>query len=256
MHRFSSRFPRVIVPVVTLHALGAFLWLVGAATAQQPTTEQRNAIRSACRSDFIAQCSGVTPGGMEALTCLQQHSATLSANCREAVSAISPAKPKPTSVTPAETKPDTPAPVAAATTQPSTPTQAQHNAIKSACSSDFMAQCGGVTPGGAEALSCLQTHSNSLSASCQQAVGGLGSTGGSIPAGAPVASEMPPANQPTAMPAFSPREELFVIRETCGGDFRRLCGAVPLGGGRGIACLRQNLPRVSAGCQKVLMTGL
>ncbi len=37
----------------------------------------------------MAQCSGVTPGGVEALTCLQQHSGSLRPACRKAVSAIS-----------------------------------------------------------------------------------------------------------------------------------------------------------------------
>jgi len=31
---------------------------------------------------------------------------------------------------------------------------------------------------------------------------------------------------------------------------------VPLGGGRGIACLRENMQRLSPGCQKVLAHGL
>jgi hypothetical protein len=58
------------------------------------------------------------------------------------------------------------------------------------------------------------------------------------------------------MPAFSPREELMVLRETCGSDFRALCRMVPLGGGRGIACLRDNLQRVSPACHRVLTSGL
>ncbi|MDE1991117.1 MAG: hypothetical protein KGI75_01375, partial [Rhizobiaceae bacterium] len=67
----------------------SLFWLlllsVGMAHAQQPTDAQRNAIKSACRSDFMAQCSGVQPGGMAALTCLQQHSASLSPSCQSAV---------------------------------------------------------------------------------------------------------------------------------------------------------------------------
>ncbi|EJZ16827.1 hypothetical protein, partial [Rhizobium sp. Pop5] len=214
------------------------------------------AIKSECRSDFMAQCSGVTPGGIEALTCLQQHSATLSAGCRKAVSAIS-TKPKSTSAEPA---PAAPATTGATTPAPATgtpahqPTQAQRNAVKSACQRDFMAQCSGVTPGGAEALSCLQQHNAALSAPCQQAVAALG---GSAPAsgnaGAAPATTPAPAGM---MPAFSPREELMILRETCGPDFRALCRRVPLGGGRGIACLRDNLQRVSPACHRVLTSGL
>ncbi|MBY5468183.1 hypothetical protein ELI38_19905 [Rhizobium leguminosarum] len=226
----------------------------GVASAQAPTEEQRNAIRAECRSDFIAQCSGVTPGGIEALTCLQQHNATLSAGCRKAVSAVS--KPKSTSAEPAPAAPastgsTTPAPATGAPAHQ--PTQAQRNAVKSACQRDFMTQCSGVTPGGTEALSCLQQHNAALSAPCQQAVAALGgSTGGGSAGSTPAVGPAPRA----MMPAFSPREELMILRETCGSDFQALCRMVPLGGGRGIACLRDNLQRVSPACHRVLTSGL
>jgi hypothetical protein len=233
--------------------------LAGAASAQAPTEEQRNAIKAECRSDFIAQCSGVTPGGIEALTCLQQHNATLSAGCRKAVSAVS--KPKSTSAEPA---PAAPATTGATTPAPATaaPTQAQRNAVKSACQRDFMAQCSGVTPGGTEALSCLQQHSAALSAPCQQAVAALGGSAGggsagSTPASGGAAATVVTTPAPRAMmPAFSPREELMILRETCGSDFQALCRTVPLGGGRAIACLRDNLQRVSPACHRVLTSGL
>lgn len=241
-----------------LSLLSAAVLFAGVASAQAPTEEQRNAIRAECRSDFMAQCSGVTPGGMEALTCLQQHSATLSAGCKKAVSAVS--KPKSTSVEPS---PAAPATTGAVTPAPATgapahqPTQAQRNAVKSACQRDFMAQCSGVTPGGAEALSCLQQHNAALSAPCQQAVAALGGAAGSTPVtgGGAAAAATTPAPRPM-MPAFSPREELMILRETCGMDFQALCRMVPLGGGRGIACLRDNLQRVSPACHRVLTSGL
>lgn len=166
---------RLLFAISGLPAFCAVVLSAGVAFAQAPTEEQRNAIKAECRSDFIAQCSGVTPGGIEALTCLQQHNATLSAGCRKAVSAVS--KPKSTSAEPA--------PAASATTLATTPvpataapTQAQRNAAKSACQRDFMAQCSGVTPGGTEALSCLQQHNAALSAPCQQAVAALGGSAG------------------------------------------------------------------------------
>src|SRR6516225_8183444 len=52
------------------------------AAAQQPTQAQRDAIRASCRSDFIAHCSGVEPGGKEALECLMRNDAKLSAACK------------------------------------------------------------------------------------------------------------------------------------------------------------------------------
>ncbi|MBY5820707.1 hypothetical protein HFN60_34620 [Rhizobium leguminosarum] len=254
---------RLLFGISGLPALCAVMLFAGVASAQAPTEEQRNAIRAECRSDFMAQCSGVTPGGIEALTCLQQHSATLSAGCRKAVSAIS--KPKSTS---AEPTPAAPVTTGATSPAPATgvpahqPTQAQRSAVKSACQRDFMAQCSGVTPGGTEALTCLQQHNATLSAPCQQAVAALGGSAGggsagSTPATGGAAATVATTPAPRAMmPAFSPREELMILRETCGSDFQALCRMVPLGGGRAMACLRDNLQRVSPACHRVLTSGL
>jgi hypothetical protein len=49
--------------VVGLLALAATVVFVAPSSAQQPTDEQRNAIRSACRSDYEANCASVPPGG-------------------------------------------------------------------------------------------------------------------------------------------------------------------------------------------------
>jgi hypothetical protein len=51
--------------------------------AQQPTQAQRDAIRAVCRSDFMANCASVQPGGKEALQCLLRNEA----NCRQTVRA-------------------------------------------------------------------------------------------------------------------------------------------------------------------------
>jgi hypothetical protein len=62
---------------------------IGTAAAQV-TAEQQSAIRANCRGDFMSKCSGVTPGGKEALQCLQTNVAVLSAGCKTAVSATLP----------------------------------------------------------------------------------------------------------------------------------------------------------------------
>jgi hypothetical protein len=260
-----GKFAAVLAPVLRRYphfsrACLALAWIlcvpIGAAYGQQPTDAQRNAVKSACRSDFIAQCSGVTPGGMEALNCLQQHEASLSTACQDAISALSGGKKKSSAATPAQTPATQPTTAAApaATPKPAAqPTAAQRNAVKSACRSDFMAQCSGVTPGGTEALACLQQHSATLSSSCQAAVGALGGAGA-----APAANTAKAAGGGAAAPmaSFTPREELIVVRRSCGPDFRSLCRAVPLGGGRGVGCLRDNFQRLSPACQRVLTSGL
>lgn len=132
-------------------------------------------------------------------------------------------------------------------------TDAQRSAIKSTCRNDFIAQCSGVTPGGREALACLQQHSASLSPACQKAISAIGTSPKKpAPSGS---SSATPAPVPTPEPApkkLSPRQEMAIVREACGPDYRAHCSAVPLGGGRAIACLRENAARLSPGCQKVL----
>jgi hypothetical protein len=62
---------------------------IGTANAQV-TAEQQSAIRANCRGDFMSKCSGVTPGGKEALQCLQKNVAALSSGCQTAVNATLP----------------------------------------------------------------------------------------------------------------------------------------------------------------------
>ena len=90
----------------------------GIAAAQEPTPDQQSAIRSNCRSDFMANCSGVPRGGKEAMQCLKDNVAKLSSGCQQAVKAVMPAAaPKPPAppviATPAVPPAAPPAPAAA-----------------------------------------------------------------------------------------------------------------------------------------------
>ena len=71
-------------------AASAFAALLGASQsfAQQPTSAQASAIRSACRSDYMANCSGVPTGGEAALACLKQNAAKTSPACQQALNAV------------------------------------------------------------------------------------------------------------------------------------------------------------------------
>src|SRR6516164_214560 len=64
-----GRWRNLHPPILAGLMLASFF---SAAFAQQPTPEQISAIRASCRSDFMAQCAGVKPGGKEALECLAQ----------------------------------------------------------------------------------------------------------------------------------------------------------------------------------------
>ncbi|WIG52013.1 MAG: hypothetical protein OJF48_002930 [Afipia sp.] len=231
--------------------------------AQQPTDEQRNAIRSACRSDYEANCASVPPGGAASLQCLQKNMSKLSGSCQQAVKAIEPAAapnaetaPAPAASAPAKAAAPAAAPKAAATTSAQKPSDAQTAAMRSACRSDYQKNCASVPPGGAPALNCLERNKSKLSASCQQAVSAVSGT-----ATAPAAGGTPaaPAGATAAAPApalvlrpMRPREELFVLRSACGADVRTLCDGVVPGGGRIVQCLAVRAGSLSPACKDVL----
>src|SRR5215212_3843467 len=60
----------------------------GVAYSQAPSQAQRDAIKSQCRSDYMAHCSSVPPGGEASLQCLQKNMSSLSSSCQSAVRAV------------------------------------------------------------------------------------------------------------------------------------------------------------------------
>ena len=246
------------------------------ALAQAPTEAQKSAIRSACRSDFMAHCASVTPGGVEAYQCLQSHMSSLSSGCQTAVRAVEPAaapksEPAKTEAAPAKTEPakseptksepakteaaPAAAPKAAAAKQPSS---AQVSAVKSACRADYPKVCASVPPGGAPALECLEKNKAKVSAACAKAVtaaagGGAAATAAPAAGSAPAAAAAPAA-APTVivLRPLRPREELFIVRSACGADIRTLCAGVAPGGGRIVQCIASNAASLSPACKDVL----
>jgi hypothetical protein len=243
------------------------------ALAQSPSQAQRDAIKSQCRSDYIAHCSNVPPGGEAALQCLQKNVSSLSSNCQAAVRAVeapaaAPAKPAetaaPKSAVPAATAAPAKSaePKAAAAPAAGQPSSAQISAIRSACRSDYPKVCASVPTGGTPALQCLEKNKAKLSAGCQNAV--TAASGGGAAAAAPAAATAPtaagaavtaaPAAAPTVivLRPMRPREELFVLRSACGADVRTICSGVPAGGGRIVQCLATNAAQLSPACKDVL----
>ena len=178
------------------------------ASAQAPSQAQRDAIKSQCRSDYIAHCSSVPPGGEASLQCLQKNMSSLSSSCQSAVRAVE--APAAATAKPAETAaPKAAAPAAATTAAPKAaepkatepkaaaaapagqPSSAQISAIRSACRSDYPKVCAGVPTGGAPALQCLEKNKAKLSAGCEKAVSAA--SGGGAAAAAPAAGAAPAA---------------------------------------------------------------
>ncbi|MCP3462580.1 cysteine rich repeat-containing protein [Bradyrhizobium sp. CCGUVB23] len=260
--------------VATRNALLAAALFATAAPifAQAPTDAQKSAIRSACRADYQAHCASVTPGGAEALQCLNKNMSSLSSACQSAVRPIEPAAAPKTEAAPAAPKaesapaaePGKPAatteapkaetPKAAAAKQPGS---AQVSVIKSACRSDYPKVCAGVPPGGAPALECLEKNKAKVSPACAKAVSAA-TGGGGAPAAAATAGAAPTAAAPAAAPTvivlrpLRPREELLIVRSACGGDVRTLCAGVAPGGGRIAQCLATNAASLSPACKEVL----
>jgi hypothetical protein len=219
----------------SLLILASAIAVTSAAFAQAPTDAQRSAIRSACRSDYIAHCSSVPPGGLESLQCLQKNMASLSASCKSAVNAVSaaekPAAPAASekSEAPAAPKAETPA-----ASEPAKPAEAAKPAAPAAA---------------APKAAAAPAKKPAASGGAAPAAAGA-STAASAAGSAPAAAAAPAAV--IVLRPMRPREELFVLRSACGGDVRSLCGGVPPGGGRIVQCLATNAASLSPACKNVL----
>jgi Cysteine rich repeat len=263
-HRLPSCFG--VRKAVAFALLVLPIALAGRAAAQ-PSPEQIAAIRQACRSDFITHCSGVQPGGREALQCLERNAAQLSTDCSSAVSAVAP---KAVS----ETKPEAPAAAEAAPPQLSQPSQQDElAAVQQACTiKDFMSHCSWIQPGNPELLLCLRANAAELSPACRNVVR---APGGATPAvAAPAIAAAPPVTAPPEAPpaaiaipappppppaprtAAAPKRptprQIGAIRAACRSDFISRCAGVQPGGRDALMCLERNQAEVSPSCQTAL----
>ncbi len=278
-------------PFMLAGAVAAFSLQAASYSAMaQPTQAQRDAIRASCRSDFMANCASVTPGGKEALECLLRNQAKLSPACNTAVSAIaapeSPPKPpapapaaaapapsapppaaaeraapKPTAASPAE-----PAPKASAATQ-----EAQLKTVRQSCTlNDFMAHCSWIKPSNPELVLCLQSNASDLSPACQAAVQGLPPPAAQAPSAAPErkpTAEKPskksatsreptppaPATAPAGASASPPSDaQKAAIRAACRSDFMANCSGVQPGGAEAFQCLKSHAAGLSSACQSAV----
>ena len=265
----ALRRDTILLPFLT----AAIVTLATPSLAQAPSQAQKDAVKSACRSDYVAHCSSVQPGGEAALQCLAKNMSSLSAGCQSAVRAVEASvapKSEPAAATQAapaatpktEATAAEPKPAATTTTAAKKPSSAQISAIRSACRGDYPKVCAGVPTGGAPALECLEKNKAKVSAACDKAL--AAASGGSTTtaaASAPAAGGAP-ATAAVAAPAAAPvvivlrpmmpREELFVMRSACGADIRTLCAGVAPGGGRIMQCISNRAADLSPACKEVL----
>jgi hypothetical protein len=133
------------------------------------------------------------------------------------------------------------------------PTEAQRDAIRSACRADYEAHCASVPPGGAASLQCLQKNMSSLSSTCQSAVHAVEPAAEAKPEAAPAATSAKPAAETAAAPAGKPSSaQVSAIRSACRSDYQKVCAGVPTGGAAALQCLERNKAKVSAACGKAV----
>jgi hypothetical protein len=194
MSRFSLLASLVLALTVNYAVINDVL-------AQQPTQQQRDAIRASCRSDFISNCASVEPGGRDAFECLLRNQSTLSSACQDAVSAVATKPAEPPAAEPAAASeaagPAVPAPQSASR-------EDQLKSVQKACTiSDLMAHCSWLQPSNPEILLCLKANRADLSPGCQSVVQSL--PGGAPAAVAPPARRVEPVKKP-AEPVKNPAE--------------------------------------------------
>ncbi|OCK58008.1 hypothetical protein [Bradyrhizobium sp. LMTR 3] len=159
------------------------------------------------------------------------------------------------------------------------PSQAQRDAIKSQCSSDYIAHCSSVPPGGEAALQCLQKNMSGLSSGCQGAVRAVEAPAAAPAKPAETAKPAEPAKPAetaapksaasptaTAAPAKSAEPkaaagatagqptsaQTSAIRSACRSDYPKVCAGVPTGGAPAVQCLEKNKTKLSPGCEKAV----
>jgi hypothetical protein len=245
------------------HAMRAAIYVVplivglfggaGIAAAQQPTPEQQDAIRSNCRSDFMANCSGVPRGGKEAMQCLKDNVAKLSSGCQQAVKAVMPA-PAPKPPTPVTATPAAPAapPSAAAPAAPVAATPAAPAAPAAASAASTATQAA-PTPTAAKPAAAPTASTPQAAAAKPASVkpaapaAQAAKSAAKPPAGAPV-----PAAAPPAVIVVAPIQVFALVRTKCRAEYRAYCSDVDIGGGRVVACLQANAASLSPTCQSGL----
>ncbi|HSB58430.1 MAG TPA: hypothetical protein VLD66_02400, partial [Methyloceanibacter sp.] len=213
-----------IVPLIVCLFGGA-----GIAAAQQPTPEQQDAIRSNCRSDFMANCSGVPRGGKEAMQCLKDNVAKLSSGCQQAVKAVMPAPaPKP------PTPPVTATPAAPAAPPPAAAPAAPVAATPAAPAPAAPAAVPAASPATQAAAKPAAPASSTPSAAAKPAAvkPAAPSAPAAKSAAKPPAGATSPVAAPPAVIVVAPIQVFALVRTKCRAEYRAYCSDVDIGGGR------------------------
>jgi len=201
-------------------ALGIAIAALAGTAQAQVTSEQQSAIRANCRSDFMAKCSGVTPGGKDALLCLQKNVDNLSPGCKTAVSATIPPPAKPAEAPPVA-PPAAPTAKTEVTPPPAPPASVPSTETKAAPA---------VPPKAAVAQPAKKTK-KPATASAEP-----------VPLAPPTAAAEPPATEPVESAQPGSDQPMFakgaaLIAKACARYLVMHCRGAGVGEGREVACL-------------------
>ncbi len=210
-------------------AIGGIALTMATPASAQVTPEQQSALRANCRSDFMSKCSGVTPGGKDALTCLQKNVASLAPACKGVVSATLPAPVPPPSA--AVAKPAAPAPAPAA----ATPTAASPPPATAAATAPAQATVKQAPPPRA----ALPSRPSAPAAPARQTA-----------ATPPVAAADPAAPAADAPPPPT-AAQISAIKFSCRRDLSRNCRGLT-DGAESVACLQRNAGKLAPDCKTSL----
>jgi hypothetical protein len=188
------------------------------ALAQAPSDAQRQAIKSNCRSDYMAHCSSISPGGAAALQCLQQNMASLSAACAGAVKAVS---------APAETKSEP----AAAKEESAKETRSE----PAAAPPKTAAEPAKTEPAKTESAKTESTKTESTKTESTRTE--------------PAKTSIKAAGTSGGKPSSA---QIDAVRSNCRSDYPKVCAGVPTGGAPALQCLEKNKAKLSPACEKAV----
>jgi hypothetical protein len=203
--------------MVWTFAAGATVVLCGPSFAQKPTDAQKSAIRSACRSDYMAHCASVPPGGAASVQCLAKNMASLSSACQAAVRAIEPTA-----------KTETPK-----TETPKTETKAEPPPVTE------------TKPPASEASRPASESTKPVEEAAKPATGTAKEESKPAAEASKSAAPASAAKQPT-------QAQISAIRSACRSDYPSVCAGVPTGGAAALQCLAKNQAKLSPSCGKAV----
>lgn len=235
MPRVSNRMVQVRMALMALSV--GVLGVCNNAAAQQPTDDQRDAIKANCRSDFLSLCTGVPRGGAEALQCLKDNVAKLSSGCQQAVKPLIAAVPAPPA--------PAPAPAGAAPTAP----PASAPAPAAAAAPPTAAAPAATPPAPAPVTSVPKSAVPPAAAATSPA------TAPAKPVAAPPSEKSaatPPAPAPQPVIVATPFQVLRLVRTECRAEYQAYCLDADVGGGRVLSCLQANMASLSPVCSSAI----